>query len=160
MKVIYGSYILYASYIQYKKNDLCFSNFSSSIELTEAVVILHVCACSVAQLYLTHARLLCPWEFLGQNTGVGCHFLLQGIFLTQGSNPSLLCLLHWQAGSLSLSHLGSSSFCTSPPKMWASISCCFLVLILLISPRTLLLISDNSFFTNFSIKTVFIINKN
>ena len=31
-----------------------------------------------------------------------CHFLLQGIFLTQGSNPHFLCLLHWQAGSLSL----------------------------------------------------------
>ena len=30
----------------------------------------------------------------GKNTGVGCHALLQGIFLTQGSNPSLLCLLH------------------------------------------------------------------
>ena len=29
----------------------------------------------------------------GKNTGVGCHFLLQEIFLTQGSNPSLLCLL-------------------------------------------------------------------
>ena len=36
-----------------------------------------------------------------KNTGVGCHFLLQGIFLTQGSN---LCLLNWQADSLSLSH--------------------------------------------------------
>ena len=36
------------------------------------------------------------------NTGVGYHALLQGIFLTQGSNPWLLCLLHWQAGSLSL----------------------------------------------------------
>ena len=32
------------------------------------------------------------WNFPGKNTGVGCHFLLQGIFLTQGSNP---CLLHW-----------------------------------------------------------------
>ena len=31
-----------------------------------------------------------------------CHFLLQGIFLTQGSNPHFLCLLHWQAGSLPL----------------------------------------------------------
>ena len=30
------------------------------------------------------ARLLCPWDFLGKNTGMGCHFLLQGIFLTQG----------------------------------------------------------------------------
>ena len=32
----------------------------------------------------------------------GCHALLQGIFQTQGSNPSLLCLLHWQASSLPL----------------------------------------------------------
>ena len=37
-------------------------------------------------------RLLCPWDFPGKNTGVSCHFLLQGIFLTQGSNPGLrLC---------------------------------------------------------------------
>ena len=32
--------------------------------------------------------------FPRQNTGVGCHALLQGIFPTQGSNPCLLCLLH------------------------------------------------------------------
>ena len=42
-------------------------------------------------LYLI--RLLCPWNFAGKDTGVGCHFLLQGIFPTQGSNPCLLCLL-------------------------------------------------------------------
>ena len=35
-------------------------------------------------------RLLCPWTSPGKNTGGGCHFLLQGIFLTQGLNPSLL----------------------------------------------------------------------
>ena len=45
-----------------------------------------------------------PWDFPGKNTGVGCNFLLQGIFPTQGSN---LYLLHWQADSLSLSHQGS-----------------------------------------------------
>ena len=39
-------------------------------------------------------RLLYPWDFLGKNTGVGCHCLLQGIFPTQGSNLHLLCLLH------------------------------------------------------------------
>jgi len=39
-------------------------------------------------------RLLCPWDSLGMNTGVGCHALFQGIFLTQGSNPDLLWLLH------------------------------------------------------------------
>ena len=38
----------------------------------------------------------------GKNTGVGCNGLLQGIFLTQGSNPHLLRFLHWQAGSLPL----------------------------------------------------------
>ena len=45
--------------------------------------------------------------FSGKNTRVGCHFLLQGIFLTQGPNLHLLCLLHWQANSLPLSQLGS-----------------------------------------------------
>ena len=45
-------------------------------------------------------RLFCPWNFLGKNTGVDCCALLQGIFLTQGLNPHLLCLLHWHAGSL------------------------------------------------------------
>ena len=35
-------------------------------------------------------RLLCPWISPGQNTGVGSHFLLQGIFPTQGLNPGLL----------------------------------------------------------------------
>ena len=34
--------------------------------------------------------LLCPWDFPGKNTGVGCHFLLKGIFLTQGLNSGLL----------------------------------------------------------------------
>ena len=45
---------------------------------------------------------LCPWSFPGKNTSVGCHFLLQGIFLTQGSNPHFLCLLCLQADSLPL----------------------------------------------------------
>ena len=43
-----------------------------------------------------------PWNFPGHNTGVGLHFLLQGIFLTQGSNLHLLPLLHWQGDSLPL----------------------------------------------------------
>ena len=44
----------------------------------------------------------CPWDFTGNNTGVGCHFLLQGIFPTQGSNLHLLrcrqILYHWATG--------------------------------------------------------------
>ena len=57
---------------------------------------------SCVQLFVIHglqpARLLCPWDFPGKNTGVGSHFLLQGIFLTQGSNPGLLhCrqMIYW-----------------------------------------------------------------
>ena len=47
-------------------------------------------------------RLFCPWASLGNNTGVGCQAFLQGIFLTQGLNPPILCFLHWQMGSLPL----------------------------------------------------------
>ena len=50
------------------------------------------------------ARLLRPRESTGKNAGVGYHALLQGVFPTQESNPSLL---HWQADSLPLSQLGS-----------------------------------------------------
>ena len=48
-------------------------------------------------------RLLRPWDFLGQSTGVGCHFLLQGIFPTQGSNPGLP---HCRQTLYHLSHQG------------------------------------------------------
>ena len=59
---------------------------------------------------LQPTRLLCPWDSPGTNTAVGCHALLQGIFLSLGSNPHLLCLLHWQEDSLPLSHRESSCF--------------------------------------------------
>ena len=49
-------------------------------------------------------RLLRPQDSPGRNSRVGCHCLLQGIFLTQGSKP---CLLHWQTDSLPLVHLWS-----------------------------------------------------
>ena len=65
---------------------------------------------SFAASWIVAARLLCPWDFMGKNTGGGCHSLLQGIFLTKGSNLYLLRLLHWQAGSLPLHHLGSKHY--------------------------------------------------
>ena len=46
-------------------------------------------------------RLLPPWNSPGKNIGVGCHFLLQGIFPAQGLNLYILHFLHWQADSLS-----------------------------------------------------------
>ena len=53
--------------------------------------------------YSPHRR-LCPWDFPGKNTGMGCHFLLQGNFWTQGLN---LSVRHWEVDSLPLSHQGS-----------------------------------------------------
>ena len=72
----------------------------------------HLPLCSVASNSLQPhrqepTRFLYPWDSPGKNTGVGCHFLLQGIFLTQGSNPLLQRLLHSQADSSPLSRQGS-----------------------------------------------------
>ena len=55
------------------------------------------------------ARVLCPWDSPGKNTGVGCHALLQGIFLTQGLKPSFLHLLYWQVYPLALAPPGKSA---------------------------------------------------
>ena len=53
---------------------------------------------------LQPVRLLCPWNSPSKNTGVGCHFLFQEIFLTQGSN---LGLLHCRQILYCLSYQGS-----------------------------------------------------
>ena len=55
-------------------------------------------------------RLLCPWDFPGKNTELGCHFLLQGIFQTQGSDPHLLS---WRRIPYPLSHQGSPILVTA-----------------------------------------------
>ena len=59
---------------------------------------------------LQSPRLLCPWELPGKNTGVGCHFLLQRIFLTEDPISSLT------GGSLPLACPGKPHHCT-----WLSI---------------------------------------
>ena len=69
-----------------------------------------VCAQSCPSLFAPMdcsqpARLLCPWNFPGTNTGVGCHFLFEGIFLTQGL----------KLASLASSSLAGGSFTTEPP---------------------------------------------
>ena len=62
-----------------------------------------VCACthsvvsdSLQSPELSSARLLCLWNFPGKNTGVGRHFLLQGIFPTKRWTPRCLRLLHYR----------------------------------------------------------------
>ena len=70
--------------------------------MKDSYMVIYVCECM-----LSHVRLLgIPWtvarqaslsmEFSRQEYWSGCHFLLQGIFPTQGSNLHLLFLLHWQ----------------------------------------------------------------
>ena len=74
------------------------------------VLVMFVELLDHVQLFVTLWTVACqgphPWNSPGKNTGVGCHSLLQGIFPLQGSN---LRLLHWQADSFPLSHLGSPS---------------------------------------------------
>ena len=106
------------------KYALCFRFFShivyrilSKIPCAIEQVVINSFKYQSVQL-LSHVRLFATsWKhrspgssvsgnFPSKNTGVGCHFLLQGIFLTQGLNLLLFHLLHWQADSSSLSHLG------------------------------------------------------
>ena len=82
-------------------------------------ICLHVCELIRVQLFVAPgtvaAMLLSLWNFPGKNTRAGCHFLLQGIFLAQGSDLCLLCLLYWQAGSL---------LAEPPGKSWVYMCVC------------------------------------
>ena len=91
------------SYFQYGKTGKKFSDMKSHVD---------------DNYLLSRVRLFeTPWtvahqaplsmEFSRQEYLGGCHFLLQRLSLTKGSNLHLLCLLHWQVNSLSLGHLGS-----------------------------------------------------
>ena len=65
------------------------------------------CGVLITDMFMfNHFWLQCPWNFSSKNTGVGCHFLLQRLFPSQGWNPCLLCLLLWQVYSLT----------TAPPE--------------------------------------------
>ena len=74
------------------------------IEYLDMSVCMFSCAVmpdSLRPHALQPTRLPCPWNSPGKDTGMGGHFLLQGIVSTQGLNPYLL---HWQEDSLPLSH--------------------------------------------------------
>ena len=65
--------------------DTLFAHRWPSLPLFLARVSCSVIYSSLRPNGLWSARLLCPWDFSGKNTGVGSYSLLQGIFLTQGS---------------------------------------------------------------------------
>ena len=66
---------------------------NSSVGCVDACSVTSVMSNSLQPHELQPSMLLCPWDSPDRNTGVGCHALLQGIFLTQRSNPYLWCLL-------------------------------------------------------------------
>ena len=95
----------------------------------------HYCVCvlncfSCVWLFVTPwtvaCQALCPWDSPGMNTEVGCHALIQGIFLTQGPNACLLYLLHWQMGSLPLGSLGKPQSLLFKIFFCALLHCLFL----------------------------------
>ena len=90
----------------------CFSAFANAnsavvdnLERRDACMLSRVQLCGTP--WTVPNRLLCPWNSPGKNTGVGCHFLSQGIFPAQGKNPCLLCLLYCRQILYPLSHWGN-----------------------------------------------------
>ena len=73
--------------------DPCVGIFAETVELEGGKLLIakenditELCPILYDPNGLQPARLLRPWDFTGKDTGVGCHFIFQGIFLTQGSN--------------------------------------------------------------------------
>ena len=92
-----GSYLL--------NQNLC--KWGPAICFFSIIVCAQSCPTVCNLVGLSPTSIPCPWNSPGKNAGVGFHFLLQGIFLTQRWNPHLLHLLNWQADSL-------------PPWPWGS----------------------------------------
>ena len=115
--------LYYLSFITYLS--ISTGSFPLSFPFAQgSIMYLRVCILSrfsffwlFATLWTVALRLLCPRNSPGKNTGVGCHALLQGIFLTQGLNLHFLPLRHWQAGSLPLAPPGNSPASHCPPTI-------------------------------------------
>ena len=78
---------------------------TNAIPLRPSVVAVRFLSCALlfVALWTADHQATCPWDFSGKNTRVDCHFILQGIFPSQGLNS---CLLRWQVGSLAPSQPG------------------------------------------------------
>ena len=106
-----------------QKDTVCPSLLSACSDLCESE------SCSVVSDSLWPHGLYSPWNCPNQNTGVGSHSLLQGIFPIQGLNP---CFLHCSWKLYQLSHKGSPRilewvpypfFSRSRPRNWTRVSC-------------------------------------
>ena len=105
--VIFCHFIFLRSLILKNQHKLFATCYHDLCNIISCCLVTLSCPTLLQPHALQPTRLFCPWDFQGKNTGVGCHFLLQGTFPTQGSN---LHLLHWQADSLSLSYQESPIF--------------------------------------------------
>ena len=100
------SFEMYLYFVEYPSIEICQMFFiirSVCVCVCVCVKLLQSCL-SVQPYELQPARLLCPWDSPGKNTGVACHFLLQEIYPTHGSNPGTL---HCRQILHHLSHYGS-----------------------------------------------------
>ena len=112
-KIIQNIYVCTHKFIHHTNwNYLCVFPTDNELDFPFMANVGRSCTCmlSCVRLFVTlwtvAATLLCPRNFSGKNTGVGCHFLLQGIFPAQESNPCLLYLLHCRRILYLLRHLG------------------------------------------------------
>ena len=69
-----------------------FRNYTCFV-IIRVMIVYSVMSDSLRPRGLQPSRLLCPWDFPGKSTALGCHFLLQGILLTWDLNPCLLCFV-------------------------------------------------------------------
>ena len=79
-----------------------------------ACVLSHVQLCNPVDCSVPGSS-LCPWKFPRQEYWSGLPFPSPGDLPDPGSNPHLFCLLHWQADSLPLNHLGSPTYSLEEP---------------------------------------------
>ena len=101
------------------------------------IILILCCCCLVARWRLWVPLSVTPWTTInysrlhrgapGKNTGVFCHFLLQGIFPTEGSNPCLPCLLQRRHNLYLLSHrrspYGYTHICIQYLLCWNCFGC-------------------------------------
>ena len=87
-----------------RRNNWSESNVLVGVNQVKKEVLVSVMSDPLRPHGLQPARLLCPRDSPGKTTGVGSHFFLQGIFLTQGADPGLL---HGSQILYHLSHQGS-----------------------------------------------------
>ena len=118
LQVTYMAHFYFMPYPNFLIPTVCVCVCVCARARAHARVVTSVVSNSLQPHGLQPAWPLCPQDFPGKNTGVGCYALFQGTFPTQGSNACLLSLPHWQVGSLPLSHQGSPIPTTDLIKLW------------------------------------------